>query len=82
MTLRSRWFRGASSGNRFVAACGLYFFLFHCRPIGSEVCLLAYTLIQNKIRKSRRLTVWRRTEVGWKILFHQGTIVQDGLQDG
>jgi hypothetical protein len=54
---------------------------FHCRAVGSEVYLLTYTLIQNKIRKSRRLTVWQRTEVGWKILFHQGTIVQDGSQD-
>jgi len=54
---------------------------FHCRALGAEVYLLTYTLIQNKIRKSRRLTVWQRTEVGWKILFHQGTIVQDGRQD-
>jgi hypothetical protein len=50
---------------------------FHCRRLGSEVYLLTYTLIQNKMRKSRRSTVWQRTEVGWKILFHQGTIVQD-----
>jgi hypothetical protein len=53
---------------------------FHCRALGSDVYLLTYTLIQNRIRKSRRLTVWQRTEVGWKILFHQGTIVQDGRQ--
>jgi hypothetical protein len=50
---------------------------FHCRQLGPEVYLLTYMLIQNKIRKSRRSTIWQRTEVGWKILFHQGTIVQD-----
>jgi hypothetical protein len=50
---------------------------FHCRRLGPEVYLLTYTLIQNKMRKTRRSTMWQRTEVGWKILFHQGTIVQD-----
>jgi len=50
---------------------------FHCRRLGPEVYLVTYTLIQNKMRKSRRSTIWQRTEVGWKILFHQGTIVQD-----
>jgi hypothetical protein len=50
---------------------------FHCRRLSPEVYLLTYTLIQNKIRKTRRLTVWHRTEVGWKIMFHQGTIVED-----
>ena len=50
-------------------------FLF--RELASDVFLLTYTLIQNKIRMTRRSTLWQRTEVGWKILFHQGTIVQD-----
>ncbi len=40
------------------------------------VCLLTCTLIQNKIRKTRRSTLWQYTEVGWKILFHQGTMVE------
>jgi hypothetical protein len=50
---------------------------FHCSKLAPDLYLLTYTLIQNKIRKTRRTTLWRRTEVGWKIVFHQGTIVED-----
>jgi hypothetical protein len=50
---------------------------FHCRELAPDLYLLTYTLIQNKIRKTRRTTLWRRTKVGWKIVFHQGTIVED-----
>jgi hypothetical protein len=50
---------------------------FRCLQLAPEVYLLTYTLIQNKIRKTLRSTIWQRTEVGWKIMFHQGTIVED-----
>lgn len=50
---------------------------FHCRKLAADIYLLIYTLIQNKIRKTRRSTLWNRTEVGWKIMFHQGTIVEE-----
>lgn len=50
---------------------------FHCRQLAIGVYLLTYTLIQNKIRKTRRTTLWQHTEVGWKIMFHQGTMVED-----
>jgi hypothetical protein len=50
---------------------------FDCRELAPGLYLLTYTLIQNKIRKTRRTTLWQRTEVGWKIMFHQGTIVED-----
>jgi hypothetical protein len=50
---------------------------FHCRMLAPDIYLLTYTLIQNKIRKTRRSTLWQYTEVGWKILFHQGTMVED-----
>ena len=50
---------------------------FHCRRLAPDLYLLTYTLIQNKIRKTRRTTLWQYTEVGWKILFHQGTMIQD-----
>ncbi len=50
---------------------------FHCQRLAPNVYLLTYTLIQNKIRKTRRSTLWQYTEVGWKILFHQGTMVED-----
>jgi hypothetical protein len=34
-------------------------------------------LLQDKTRLSRRATIWQRATDGWKILYHQGTIVQD-----
>ena len=49
---------------------------FCCRRLGEETYLLTYTLVQNE-RKTRRATIWRRTAEGWKIVYHQGTIVQD-----
>ncbi len=49
---------------------------FHCRKLAPDVYLLTYTLIQHKIRKTRRSTIWQHTGVGWKIIFHQGTIVE------
>jgi hypothetical protein len=50
---------------------------FRCRRLGPDVYLLTYTLLQDKIRLTRRLTIWQRTKVGWKIVYHQGTIVAD-----
>lgn len=50
---------------------------FHCQKLSEDVYLLTYTLLQNKERRTRRSTIWRRTPEGWKIAFHQGTIVQD-----
>jgi len=37
---------------------------------------LAYTLRQEE-RLTRRASIWRRTAAGWKIVFHQGTVVAD-----
>jgi hypothetical protein len=48
---------------------------FHCRRLAQDVYLLTYTLLQDKTRKTRRVTVWQHTREGWKIVFHQGTIV-------
>jgi hypothetical protein len=39
--------------------------------------LLTYTLLQDKQRLTRRGTIWQSTADGWKIVYHQGTIVQD-----
>ena len=50
---------------------------FHCRRLAVDVYLLTYTLVQNKKRKTRRSTIWQHTQTGWKIVFHQGTLVQD-----
>lgn len=42
--------------------------------LGSKTYLLTYTLDQNG-RRTRRSTIWRRDPDGWKILYHQGTII-------
>ena len=49
---------------------------FHCLEIAADNYLLTYTLIQGT-RVTRRSTIWRRTARGWKILYHQGTMVED-----
>jgi hypothetical protein len=51
---------------------------FCCRRLSADVYLLTYTLLQDKQRVTRRATIWQRTADGWKIVYHQGTIVQDG----
>lgn len=51
---------------------------FHCLEIAGDSYLLTYTLIQGE-RVTRRATIWRRTADGWRILYHQGTIVQDEM---
>jgi hypothetical protein len=48
---------------------------FHCLEIAPDNYLLTYTLAQDT-RISRRSTIWRRTSQGWKIVYHQGTLVQ------
>jgi hypothetical protein len=48
---------------------------FQCREIAADNYLMTYTLIQGP-RVSRRATLWRRTAAGWKVLYHQGTLVE------
>jgi hypothetical protein len=50
---------------------------FACRRLAENVYLLTYTLLQNRLRLTRRCTIWQKTPDGWKIAYHQGTIVQD-----
>jgi len=50
---------------------------FHCRQLAPDLYLIAYTLLQDKVRVTRRTTLWRKTTEGWKIVFHQGTVVAD-----
>jgi hypothetical protein len=40
--------------------------------------LLTYNLIQNKTRHTRRATIWRKVNDQWKVLYHQGTVVEGG----
>jgi len=53
---------------------------FACRELGSDTYLLTYTLTQGQ-RRTRRATVWRRSGGDWKILFHQGTVVEDDTSE-
>lgn len=50
---------------------------FHCLEIAAGNFLVTYTLVQGE-RVTRRATIWRRTDDGWQIVYHQGTIVQNG----
>jgi hypothetical protein len=50
---------------------------FQCRRLGEDTYLLTYTLLQDHVRLTRRATIWCRTADGWKIIYHQGTVVQD-----
>jgi len=49
---------------------------FHCAEIAADNYLVTYTLRQEE-RLTRRASIWRRTAAGWKIIFHQGTVVAD-----
>jgi hypothetical protein len=50
---------------------------FRCLKLSTDTFLLTYTLIQDKIRRTRRATIWRRSPDGWKIVYHQGTMIQE-----
>ena len=50
---------------------------FQCRKLAEDVYLLTYTLLQDGKRETRRSTIWQRAGQDWKIIYHQGTIVED-----
>jgi predicted RNase H-like HicB family nuclease len=91
MTVEDYWETGAS-GRRYSRQCVLdgleeRFSVphadvwetgdFNCRRLSEDTYLLTYTLLQDKARLTRRSTIWQQTPDGWKIVYHQGTIVQD-----
>jgi hypothetical protein len=49
---------------------------FRCQELAAGLYLLTYTLRQGE-RVTRRTTLWRRSEDDWKIVFHQGTLVEE-----
>lgn len=51
---------------------------FRCQRLAEDLYLLTYSLVQDHSRRTRRSTIWRETSDGWKIVYHQGTVVQDG----
>jgi hypothetical protein len=50
---------------------------FRCRRLAPNLYLLIYTLAQDNTRRTHRSTIWERSGGGWKIVYHQGTIVLD-----
>ncbi len=50
---------------------------FHCLRLGQDTYLVTYTLLQDRVRLTRRATIWRKTADGWKVVYHQGTLVAD-----
>jgi hypothetical protein len=50
---------------------------FHCVELARDTYLVTYTLLQQKRRVTRRSSIWRRTAQGWKIVYHQGTVVEE-----
>lgn len=47
---------------------------FGLRQLGPDCFLLTYTLDQMG-RVTRRATIWERNGEGWRIVYHQGTVV-------
>lgn len=50
-----------------------------CRLLGPSTYLLTYRLRQGN-RVTRRATIWERADslLGWRVVYHQGTVVSDG----
>jgi hypothetical protein len=44
------------------------------RQLGPDTYLITYVLQQGD-RLTHRATIWQSTPVGWRILYHQGTVV-------
>ena len=51
---------------------------FELTTIAPDNYLLTYILIQGKTRVTRRSTLWRRVNCDWKIIYHQGTLIEGG----
>ena len=50
---------------------------FACQQVAADLFLATYTLNQSG-RISRRVSLWRQASDGWRVVYHQGTIVTDG----
>lgn len=55
------------------ASAGWQSFDHALRQLDPDTYLLTYTLLQGE-RLTRRCTIWQKTNQGWRILYHQGTI--------
>jgi hypothetical protein len=50
---------------------------FRCLALAGNTYLVTYTLLQQKQRVTRRSSIWRRSGKLWKIIYHQGTVVEE-----
>lgn len=50
---------------------------FNCIKLCDNIFLLTYILIQGD-RISYRSTVWRNSENNWRVVYHQGTLFENG----
>lgn len=48
---------------------------FAVREAGADTWLATYQLLQGE-RRTRRVSVWRRTIAGWVLVYHQGTVIE------
>jgi hypothetical protein len=48
----------------------------HLQMIATDLYLFSYTLHQ-PTRISKRTSIWRQAECGWKLVYHQGTVIQN-----
>lgn len=48
---------------------------FQCKELGPDTYMVTYQLDQEG-RLTRRLTIYRLSDGDWKLLYHQGTIIQ------
>ena len=51
---------------------------FELTTIAPDNYLLTYILIQDKTRVTRRSTLWLKNNADWKIIYHQGTVIDGG----
>jgi len=49
--------------------------------LADGIVLVTYTS-QGGTRRCRRSSIWRRTSAGWRIYFHQGTVIPGGFTGG
>jgi len=56
------------------AAAGWHSYDLGLRRLGPDTYLLTYTLRQGE-RVTRRATIWEKAGDGWRVLYHQGTVV-------
>lgn len=54
---------------------------FHCADLSDRLFLVTYTLIEDGARVTRRMTLWRRAAGEWKIVYHQGTPVEESSKE-